>query len=348
MKKLCIATCVSTVFIAVELVGGYWAGSIAIMADAAHLSSDIIGFGVSIIALRLGQRGSSDHLTYGWSRAEIIGTMVSVATIWVMTVWLFIEATYRFFEPPQVVGMNMLIIAGIALVFNLIQMKILHSGEGHYHLGGEECPGHDHDHDHDHDHHDHGHGHDHMSHDHDHHDHHGHGHGHDHHDDHGGGNLNVNAAFLHVMGDMLMSVGVIIASAIIYFDEDLWMADPICTYLFSVIVLVTTIPIIKQCVHVLMEGAPRTFDVDKLRERIYEVGGDDIKDVHDLHVWSIGPQKVSMSVHVKSTKPLKSLAAVTDMCRREFKLFHTTVQVEGIDDKSKNPHAFHCENDIHK
>ena len=120
MKKLCIATCVSCVFICAELVGGWWAGSIAIMADAAHLSSDIIGFGVSIIALRLGQKGPNDHLTYGWNRAEIIGTMVSVATIWVMTVWLFIEATFRFFEEPQVTGSKMLIIAVIALMFNLI------------------------------------------------------------------------------------------------------------------------------------------------------------------------------------------------------------------------------------
>ena len=100
MKKLICASCVSLVFIAAELVGGWWAGSIAIMADAAHLASDIIGFGVSIIALRLGQRGASDHLTYGWNRAEVIGTLVSVATIWVMTVWLFIEATERFFMPP--------------------------------------------------------------------------------------------------------------------------------------------------------------------------------------------------------------------------------------------------------
>ena len=161
-------------------------------------------------------------------------------------------------------------------------------------------------------------------------------------------NLNVNAAYLHVMGDMLMSVGVIIASTIIYFDQDLWYCDPLCTYLFSIIVLVTTIPVINTCIHVLMEGAPRTFDIEKLRERIHEVGGEDIEDVHDLHVWSIGPNKISMTVHVQSAKPLKTLAAVTDMCRREFDLHHTTIQVEGLNDKTKNPHAFHCENDIHK
>ena len=150
------------------------------------------------------------------------------------------------------------------------------------------------------------------------------------------------------MGDMLMSVGVIFASCIIYFDENLWWADPICTYLFSVIVLVTTIPIIRQCIHVMMEGAPRSFDLEKLYLNIEKAGGDDIVEIHDLHVWSISQGKLSMSVHIKSLKPLKTLAAVTDMCRRKHKLFHTTIQVEGVDEKSRNPHAFACENDIHK
>ena len=60
--------------------------------------------------------------------------------------------------------------------------------------------------------------------------------------------MNVSAAYLHVLGDMLMSVGVIIAATIIYFDEKLWWADPICTYLFSVIVIFTTVPIIRNCI----------------------------------------------------------------------------------------------------
>ena len=75
-------------------------------------------------------------------------------------------------------------------------------------------------------------------------------------------NINVNAAYLHVLGDMIMSVGVIIAATIIYFDENLWWVDPICTYVFSVIVVFTTIPIIKSCIHVMMEGAPRAFDLE--------------------------------------------------------------------------------------
>mmetsp|Transcript_24399 Transcript_24399/g.32662 ORF Transcript_24399/g.32662 Transcript_24399/m.32662 type:complete len:151 (-) Transcript_24399:761-1213(-) len=139
----------------------------------------MLGFGISILALNMAQKSASGHLTYGWHRAEIVGTLVSVSSIWIMTGWLLVEASKRFFMPPEVEGDIMLIVAVMGLIFNLIQMKILHSGDGHYHLGGE----HEHDHDHGHHHHDHGHSHGHghgHSHGHDHGHAHGHGHGHDH------------------------------------------------------------------------------------------------------------------------------------------------------------------------
>ena len=166
MKKLIIVTFVSVFFITAQLIGGYLAGSIAIFTDSAHLASDLMGFGISMLSLKLGERGASDNLTFGWHRAEVIGTLVSVASIWIMTVWLFVEATTRFFKPTEVKGDIMLIVAIMGLIFNIIQVKILHSGDGHYHLGGDEHGGcsHEHDHEHDHKHHHHSHsGHSHKS-----------------------------------------------------------------------------------------------------------------------------------------------------------------------------------------
>ena len=64
------------------------------------------------------------------------------------------------------------------------------------------------------------------------------------------------------MGDMLMSVGVIIAALFIYFYPSLWYADPLCTYLFSVIVMTTTLPIIKNIIGIMMEGAPKSIDIE--------------------------------------------------------------------------------------
>lgn len=247
-------------------------------------------------------------------------------------------------------------------------MKILHSGDGHYHLGGEGhdhshgegggCGGHGHDHGHAHNKikdsdvkkslldNEEGHQAEHHDHDHEHHD---HAHGsHSHDNEAPVKNINTEAAYLHVLGDMLMSVGVIIAATLIYFAPNLWYADPLCTYLFSIIVMFTTIPVFKQCLSVMMEGVPDNINIAELKADIESVNGEDIVEVHDLHVWAISMGKLSMSVHIVSRKPLKTLSAVTDLCRRKYKLFHTTIQVEGVEDKEQNPHFFKCENDIHE
>ena len=72
----------------------------------------------------------------------------------------------------------------------------------------------------------------------------------------------MTSAYLHVLGDMLMSVGVIIAAAIIYLKPEYKIADPICTYLFSVIVCFTTVPVFKECIFVLLEGTPESIDIE--------------------------------------------------------------------------------------
>ena len=101
-----------------------------------------------------------------------------------------------------------------------------------------------------------GHKHDEEGHGHDH----GHGHSHDHDHDHGHShghkeemNINIRAAVVHVIGDMLQSIGVIIAAILITINDDFKIADPICTYLFSILVIITTIPVFRDCMRILME-----------------------------------------------------------------------------------------------
>lgn len=124
--QLYMASGVSLFFIIAQLVGGYMAGSIAILTDSAHLASDLIGFALSLIALNIAQKKSDHKHSYGYHRAEIIGSIVSLSSIWVMTIFLCGMAFERFFLPPQVNSDLMLPISVLGLIFNLIQMKILH------------------------------------------------------------------------------------------------------------------------------------------------------------------------------------------------------------------------------
>lgn len=126
------------------MIGGYLANSIAIFTDSAHLASDMVGFAMSMAALKLAMRPASKELTFGWHRAEILGTLISIIFLLTLTIWLVFEAGSRVVAPQEVKGFEMAVTAVMGLFFNLIQMKILHSGEGHYHLGGEGDHGHAH------------------------------------------------------------------------------------------------------------------------------------------------------------------------------------------------------------
>lgn len=156
-------------------------------------------------------------------------------------------------------------------------------------------------------------------------------------------NINVTSAYLHVLGDLLMSVGVIIAAIIIYFRPDYRIADPLCTYLFSIIILFTTIPVVKECTFVLLEGSPDSIDIETLERDLLSIEG--VVEIHDLHVWAISVNKFSLSAHIISLTPLKSLSAATDLCRRKYNLYHTTLQVESVEESK---HHFKCEHDLHE
>lgn len=151
MKKLLCVTIMTLVFVAVEITGGIMANSIAILSDAAHLVSDVAGIGVSIIALQIAQRDSTSKYSYGYHRAEILGTIVSLLAIWIVTAYLVYEAVQRFInykdKNVEPIGQLMFIVAIISLVFNLIQIKILHGGDQPLHAPGHSC-GHDHGHGH--------------------------------------------------------------------------------------------------------------------------------------------------------------------------------------------------------
>lgn len=110
-------------------------------------------------------------------------------------------------------------------------------------------------------------------------------------------NLNVEAAYLHILGDILNSVGVIIAALLIFFSNGEWVwADPACTYFFSILVVATTSKTFIFCIQCLMETTPFDIDYDGLKSALSKVKN--VKKVHDLHIWSLSDGKNCMSVHI--------------------------------------------------
>lgn len=147
--------------------------------------------------------------------------------------------------------------------------------------------------------------------------------------------LNAKAAYLEVLGDLLGSVAVIIASLIIMFTG--WkIADPLVSGFIGLMILPRTWTLIRDCVHILMEGTPAHVDVQKLKERLASVGG--VLNVHDLHVWTITSGRDAISAHVlvdDTVQPDAILSTISGIAQSEFNLHHSTLQVEQKECKSE-------------
>jgi cation diffusion facilitator family transporter len=132
-KKIIKVSIICSVFLVIELVGGIIANSLAIISDAAHLFTDLFGFAVSIVALWIGKKKADEKYSYGFSRAEVIGALISVFTIWFLTLVLIQEAIERLLKPSEINAGVMLFTAVFGLICNLAMMNVLHSGHGHSH-----------------------------------------------------------------------------------------------------------------------------------------------------------------------------------------------------------------------
>lgn len=132
-----------------------------------------------------------------------------------------------------------------------------------------------------------------------------------------------------MLGDSIQSVGVMIGGAIIWYKPEWKIIDLICTLIFSVIVLGTTIRMLRNILEVLMESTPREIDATRLAQGLCKM--DDVTAVHELHIWAITVGKVLLACHVKIKREANAdmvLNKVVDFIRREYNISHVTIQIE--------------------
>jgi cation diffusion facilitator family transporter len=145
------------------------------------------------------------------------------------------------------------------------------------------------------------------------------------------GSINLRSAVLHVIGDLLQSVGVAIAGGLIWLNQDdprWYLADPICTFVFSIVVLLTTKSVLRDIVHVLMERTPQHMDIPAVSRVM--MGMEGIRDVHDLHIWNISTSmKPVLTAHVHigpDADPTAVLQKLEEFVRG-LGIDHSTIQI---------------------
>ena len=320
VRKLWISAGICFVFMIAEVVGGIYSNSLAVLTDAAHLLSDLASFLISIFAIYIASTPATKSMSFGWHRAEILGAILSVFLIWLVTGILVYEAILRVITPSKVNGEVMFFVAAGGVCVNIVMALTL--GHGHSH-GGSVHDLHD---DHAHSYNNHNHLHD------------DHAHGHDHHDEQPNlaDNINVRAAFLHVLGDLIQSIGVCISGGIIWYKPEWDIADPIATFLFSILVMATTYSLMQESIHVLMEGTPQGVCTESLSRDLRSLNK--VIDLHDLHVWSVSIGKIALSVHVTvvnennlritQLEQMDILCEIQKMIKKKYGITHSTIQLE--------------------
>src|SRR6266702_4809546 len=250
-RRLTLALAITAVVMLVELIGGWMAGSLALLADAAHMLADVAALGLALFAAWIAQRPATPERSFGFMRLEILAALVNGAVLFAIAIGIGVAA--------------------VGFVANLVAVGVLHRGHEH--------------------------------------------------------SLNQRGAYLHVLGDLLGSVGALIAGVIVL-TLGWTLADPIISVFIGALVLGSAWRLVKESADVLLEATPAHIALADVHDRIASVPG--VESVHDQHLWTVTSGVVAMSGHLVVKNPTDNqpvLEAVQDRMRA-LGIAHVTVQVE--------------------
>jgi cobalt-zinc-cadmium efflux system protein len=271
-RALFAVLALTALFAVVEVVGGLVAGSLALLADAAHMLSDSASLALALAAIWLARRPAPARLSFGYRRAEILAALANGVALVAVAVWIIVEAVGRLSSPPDIDGTVTLAIGLAGLVVNTAGATILWRARSE--------------------------------------------------------SLNMRAATLHVFADLLGSAGVVVA-AILVLTMGWLRADPVIAIAIGMLVLGSSWRVLRESIAVLLEGTPEGIDAQAVGRRMAASPG--VREVHDLHIWTITSGFPALSAHVLVGPDEECHARRRELARMldtEFGLHHTTLQVE--------------------
>jgi len=309
IKKLKIVLILISTYLIVEVIAGFYTGSLALLADAGHMFTDTFGIGIALIAAIYSKKEATPIHTFGFFRTEILASLVNSIILSLLSIIIIYEAYRRFFEPTEIQSLAMIAVAVIGLIVNIAGM---------YFLRGEHV-------------HDHGTKND----------------NHsknsstsvkhsviskDLHDDNKEKNevedLNMKGARLELLSDTIGSVGVIVGGLIIA-TTNMKIVDPILSIGLAIFILPRLWGLLKKSVHILMEGVPSNMSYEKVQQALLQTKG--VTGVFDLHIWSISSGIHALSAHIvvmDTSSSYQVLHDINSVLENRFNITHSTIQIE--------------------
>lgn len=277
-QRLKVVLGLTGTYMVVEAVGGVLTGSLALIADAGHMLTDVGGLALALFAIWFARRPATPQRTYGFYRAEILAALANAIVLFFISGYILYEAWQRFQTPPEVESGPMLLVASVGLVVNIVGVWLLRSASGE--------------------------------------------------------SLNMQGAYFEVVSDLLGSLGVLVAGAIIALTG--WVyADPLFSVGIGLFIIPRTWRLLSEAVGVLLEGTPAHINLADIEQGMRGVPG--VEAVHDLHVWSLTSGVDAMSGHVVVAAAADHdavLQQLSRLLREQHRITHTTIQIERGDQRA--------------
>ncbi len=275
--------------VVLEAMAGVWANSLALLSDAGHNLSDVLGLLLAWGASYLARRKTSARKTYGWRKASILAALFNAIFLLVVTGGLAWEAVQRLSNPGPIQETMVIWVASVALVINGGTALLFASGRK--------------------------------------------------------GDLNIRGAFLHMMADAVVSLGVILGGVMIILTQWFWL-DPLITLIIAGLIIFTTWDLLKDALALSLDGVPNTIDSQAVRDFLYHRPG--VSHVHDLHIWAMSTTETALTAHLVMPEGYPGdgfIHETTAELQALFRINHTTLQVETGDHPQAcvlhhDPHGF--------
>ena len=269
--RYAVGLLVNLAFVAVEFGAGVISQSTALMADAGHNLSDVLGLAMAGGAAWLARRASASHRTYGFGKATVLAALFNALLLIFACGAIAFEAVRRLNDPAPVGSTTVMVVAGIGFFINLgtalLFMKDQHK------------------------------------------------------------DLNVRGAYLHMMADAAVSLGVVLVGGVMLVTN--WaILDPLVSIVIVVLILLGTWGLLKDSVNLALDAAPRGVDVAAIRAGFLALPG--VTAVHDLHVWGLSTTETALTAHLvhDRTDAEALLCEAQALARSRFSIGHTTLQLE--------------------
>lgn len=236
-----------------QVIGGLWSGSLALLSDAAHNSSDVLALIISFFAKKISKKDNTKTKTFGYKRAEILAALLNIISIIFIASFIFIEAIRRWGDNLEINGLIVILLALLSILVNGGSVLLLKKESKE--------------------------------------------------------NMNMRAAYVHLLSDLLTSIAVLITGILIYFFKLYWI-DSILSIIIAFYLVYVSLQILFESIGVLMQFAPKDFDLDIIISEIEETKG--IMNVHHVHLWQLTDHKIHFEAHIEFDKDY-SLSKVNEL-----------------------------------